>query len=238
MPDELPETPAPAGDAPWSTDLSALGLDESQAAAVDGYLREKWQPRMTQYEQQVAKLAPAAELWQDFQADPQGTYAAVGEQLFGDEFAQNLNGLWQPADETEETPAAVEPAPIDPRVQALIDAEEARQQRAAYEARLAEVREQHQDVEPELIAPFVVAAEGDWNMAVQAYQHWMGQARERFGLTVPEEVLPPTAVGTSAAQGGTTPPPVQQQFGSLDDALDSAMDDMRAARAPSTVGTI
>ena len=40
-----------AGPAPWANDLAERGLDDPR---IDQYLREVWQPRMTQFEQDLA----------------------------------------------------------------------------------------------------------------------------------------------------------------------------------------
>jgi hypothetical protein len=229
---------APAGDAPWSADLAGLGLDDTARQAVDGYLRAQWQPRMTQFEQQLSEAAPARELWQDFHANPQETYLAVGAQLFGDEKASELEALIaaaEAADEGDDAPSA----PSDPRVQAMLEDYEARQRSDAYSAKLAEVKAAHTDLDEELFHPFVIAADGDFGQAVARYRAYVEQFKAKHGVSpeVPQVPDAPATLGLSGGDGPAVPPPTTERYDSLDAALDATLAEMRTGSAPA-VGTV
>jgi hypothetical protein len=230
--------PAPTSDAPWASDLQGLGLDADSFGKVDGYLRQSWQPRMTQFEQQVAELAPARELYQDF-VNPDtaaDTFLAVGAQLFGDEKAEALAKLIA----EQEAAAAAEPAApaqqLDPRVQALIEREEAAEREAAYRSELDRVKSTNPDLDEDLFHPFVIAADGNIDAAVQRYNQWHGQARSKFAPAEAGEAAPPTALGTGDG-GGTAVPPTSPRYDSIDAALDATLAEMRPGTPPA-VGTV
>lgn len=84
------QDPAQAGTAPWTADLESRFPDPDQRAAVDAYLRETQQPRMTQLEQQVAEARDAQNLFDQFREDPNGTFIAVTEQLYGEDARDRL----------------------------------------------------------------------------------------------------------------------------------------------------
>jgi len=78
-----------AGPAPWANDLAERGLDDPR---IDQYLREVWQPRMTQFEQDLAGWSELfggdmeaaqimAGLAEALDNDPEGTYQQMGELL-------------------------------------------------------------------------------------------------------------------------------------------------------------
>lgn len=82
-----PENNQP-GAAPWAGDLASRFEDEGVRGQVDAYLRESWQPRMTQLEQQVAQQPnvpdEAVALFNDLMSDPKQTVTTLIEELFGD----------------------------------------------------------------------------------------------------------------------------------------------------------
>lgn len=225
--------PAPAGDAPWSSDLAGLGLDASSLAAVDGYIRERWQPRMTQYEQQVRELAPAQELWKDFHEDPDGTFVAVGAQLFGEDKVAALQEVLAAQAAAAEAPTS---EPLDPRLQALLDEREQVEQKTAYDAAVAQVKEAKPDLVEEWFHPFVVAAEGHMDEAVTRYDQWLTSVQSRFAPAEEQAPAPPATLG-GGGQDGPAAPPVSEKYASLDDALDATLADMRRAQV-APVGTV
>ena len=76
-------TPQYTSSGPWADDIRSSFTDPEVQAQVDAFLRAKIQPHVTQVEQQAAE---ARQLYDAFQADPYAAYAAVGEQLYGEQY--------------------------------------------------------------------------------------------------------------------------------------------------------
>lgn len=240
-----PVAPAPvptpaAGDAPWSADLAALGLDDTGRSAVDQYLRTSVQPRVTQLEQEVATSKVARELFTDLQEAPLETFLAVGEQLFEGADPNALRAaLGLPP---EDAPPAVAPAApeLDPRVAKLIADDEAREAQRHWDTSMAPIKAADATITDAIFSPFVVAAGGDFDQAKALYDQQVAALRTAHGLApevvVPAEAVPaPDVIGTGTG-GGTVPPPTETQYGSLSDAFDATLAEVRAAReAPSVV---
>lgn len=233
-PEAAPAAPA-AG--PWSSDLASYIADDNARAEADRYLREKWQPHVTQLEQQIAQAKPALALHQDFVDDPAGTLVAVGQQLYGEEFGQQLQGLLT-ADEGNEPEPEHEPTPapaVDPRVQRMVEAFEANEQQQAYQSLLANAKTSNPDItiEDEIFHPFVIAADGDFDQAVAQYRAFQAKVAQHFGPAGEPVAAPPATLGSDAT--GVAVPPIQPKYDSLDAALDDTLAEMRANRAPVTV---
>lgn len=235
-----PVTPTP-GDAPWSADLPTYFQDEAARAAADRYLREKHQPYVTQLQQQVAEAAPARQLYEGFLESPNETLLEVASELYGDEVAGKFQALLEAGVEPEAAAAAaVEAAPqpaVDPRLEEMWAEREAQRHQAAYEAELARVQGEHPTVDAELFAPHVVANSGDFDKALASYKIWEANVAAKYGGT-PAEAHVPAVLG-SGGSTGVQPQPIEQKYGSLDDALDATLAEMRAAReAPTVVGSV
>lgn len=238
-----PPAEPPSGGSPWDADLAALVPDEALRGQVSGYLGEKWQPRMTQLEQELAAAKPGSAMYDDFLKDPIGTYRAIGAQMFGDEFGVQLDTML----EGDETPPPVTPAeqlaapPMDPRVQAVVEAHETQQHQAQYRQNLDRLKgpdPENPQLNEELFHPFVVAAEGDFDQAFASYKEWEKQVAAAYGPpAVVDPAAPPAPV--TLAEGGTAPP-VAKKYTSIDEALYDTLDEMRATRtpAPATVGSV
>lgn len=231
-----PAPTPPANDAPWSADLAGLGLDDTARAAVDGYLRQTWQPRMTQYEQQVRELAPAQELWKDFHEDPDGTFIAVGSQLFGEDKVDALQALLAEQQAAAAESDAEPTGQLDPRLQALLDEREAVAHREAYENAISQVKAVKPDLVEEWFHPFVVAAEGHMDDAVARYDAWLGSVQSKLGAAPPAPADAPATLGGGSPDGPAAPP-VAETYGSLDDALDATLAEMRRGTV-APVGTV
>jgi hypothetical protein len=244
-PDERPggggEAPAPEAvvpslpDSPWSSDLSGLGLEGDSLTRVDAYLRGTWQPRMTQFEQQLAQSANARELWDDFQADPRNTYLAVGAQLFGDEKVEALEKLL--AQQEEAAQAQEAESPTDPRVAKMLEDYEARQQREAYERQLGAVKAANPELDEDLFHPFVIAAEGNFDDAVSRYNTYMGTVQAKYGQPQIEVPDAPTTLGIGDGDGGSVVPPTAERYDSIEAALEATLAEARGGSAPA-VGTV
>jgi hypothetical protein len=169
----------------------------------------------------------------------------VAQELFGDDLSQNIVDVLAREDEREAA-GEVEPSPeyeaLPPAVQEAVDYVRNEKGRTAYETELARVKEDlPEDIElhEDLFHPFVAAAEGDWKAAEEAYKTWYGQAKEKFGLNVPNpedvpEPAPTTIDGKSASPSSATP--TEKEYTSFDDALDDFFKEQK--RPPSTVGSV
>lgn len=142
---------------------------------------------------------------------------------------------------------------LPPEVQNAVAAQEQEKQREAYYSEIDRVKAERGDDLPQtavegeedkteavldvdLFHPFVVAANGDFDSAAEAYIKWIGQAKEQFGVKVPEgEVdVPPTAINSETKDASVKPPQVKEGQ-SLDDALDDFFNEQKSP--PPTVGS-
>lgn len=236
------------GTGPWAADLASLGLDEQSLAAVDEYMRSKVQPRITQLEQKSSVAENAQRFYEDFNSDPLNTYIAVTEEVFGADYAQqvaqNLEQLLAEGDTGDESQTPTEGEPVqtgnlDPRVARVVEHFETEQARSQYQSAKQEVlgKDENKDIDPDLFDPFVAAAEGDWDLAVQGYRAFYDRFSSKFAPSdgsQPEPQAPP-AMGGNAQ--GTTTPPVQTKYNSTSEAIDAMFDDARGGPAP-PVGTV
>lgn len=225
----------PAGAGPWAADLAAMFPDESTRTQVDTFLRSKVQPHVTQIETQYA---PARQLYDGLNDPEQSviTYLAATEQLYGAEVAQKVAeslGLTDEPAAPEGQPPSAQPQ-LTPEQQRAIDWAQAQEAEQLYQSELSRVKAVDPNVQDELFAPFVVGAEGDFDQALRSYQAWHNAAHPQ-----PPAADPPPPPATLTDQGApAAAPPVAEKF-TLDDALDSALADLRAARAaPTTVGSV
>lgn len=228
--DSEPKAKDESGPAPWAKDLSDRGLDDPR---IDEYLRDVWQPRMTQFEQQVAewsdmfggdmeKAAIMAGLAEALEADPEGTYSQMGELL----------GI-----------VAGEPAPDAPDSEALADGEmpdedggepdeyrqwvmdkmaqeQEAQQDEAYEALLGELEEAHPGFDRELFHAAIVAFEGDPEMALEWYMKYH---------RAPEPEASPD--GPAPLGEGDVTPPEQAEYSNIGDAIADFMSQDKTAKS-------
>lgn len=242
-----PTTPAPAapviGDGPWRADLEALIEDPTYRAKVDQFLRDKVQPHTTKLEQQVAAQKDAVRLYSAFEEDSTAAYVAVTNDLFGEERAQEILAYLQqhlgatPA--PEQIPGQTQ-MPLDPRMQQAIDYVENQQNEAFYAKEIARVTEANPDVVEHLLHPFVAAANGDFDQAVELYHSAAADFASRFTNQPEGEPAPvaPAVVGsdTATAQASTTP--VEPKKQTMNEAIDSFMAEQRANREAPPVGTV
>lgn len=248
--------PAPVNPGPWAADLATYFGDNQEAiAAADRYMREKVQPRITQLEDGTK---PARELYDDLLNDPQNTLAAVVSELYGEEVGTKFAALFgeegegAPAGTTveqavEQAAAATADEPPEWAKPILEDYQSRKQREAdeqartageqAYQEVLADLRKNHADLtdaDMELIHPFMAAAGGDPEAAYAGYQAYKEQVAKALGVepAAPEPVAEPPAVLPSA---GTTPPPVQKNYPTLDAAMDDWFAERRAASPPPVI---
>lgn len=237
VPETPPETP-PVADAPWSSDLAGYVVDPAERANADRYLREKWQPHVTKLEQDLASARPGVALHNDFVNDPDNTFVAVAQELWGDDAHDKLQELFASQNPETPPPAANEPPPQDPRVTAMVEAYEVSEQQRQYQDLLTQTKTANPDVEivDALFHPFVIAADGDFSEAVPTYQAWLTEARSHLGSPPPPSTPPPSTLGSDTPGG--PPPPVQPRYATIDEALDATLDEMRSSRQPAPVGVV
>lgn len=252
------------GSAPWENDLASRFEDENVRQSVDEFLRTSVQPYVTQLEQD--RNPDADRLYAELNERPGDTFLAITEELFGPEAAQRVQNTLLSSfddvdddddedDEGDDDAAGVDTSgqqnSLDPRVERVVSAYEQEQQRAAYNAELATVKAQAEregvKVVDELIAPFVVASDGDLRTAYQGYKKFVGEWQQAFGQTPDaadqvtaaaaaesQEQQPPPVLGSDST--GSTTPPTQRKYTSIDDALDDFFDEQKSP-APPAVGT-
>lgn len=199
------------GPTPWAKDLADRGLNDPR---FDEYLGEVWQPRMTQYEQQVAQYNDLfggdmeraqimAGLAEALENDPVGTYEEIGR-LLGlandgeyDEFAgdegemPDEDGDYEQPDEYREW------------VMQKMQEEEIMRQDQAYESLLTELDEAYPGFDRELFHAAIVAHDGNPEAALEWYMKYH-KAPEPV-----EEHDGPTPLG----EGNPTPPEAKEYSG-------------------------
>lgn len=235
--------PSGQGAGPWANDLAELFPDESVRTQVDGFLREKIQPHVTQLEQRGKDLELAGQLYSELQSNPAETYLAITEDIFGPQAAEAVRDqlvqlYGQDEDEQDDADEPVQ-GQLPPEVQELLDERKEQKQAAEYKAQMDSAVEKYKEsdnpVVPELFHPFVLAAQGDFDLAYQGYVQWLGQAKAQFAAQPEAEADPPPNTLASDT-AGSTEPPTTKKYTSIDEALTDFFAEQRAA-APPVVGS-
>lgn len=248
-PPAAPEPAAPVNPGPWAADLERFPEEVRQE--VDAYLRETWQPRVTQLEQRPDLPDTAAQLWNDLNGDnyAQAFLSLTGE-LFDEDVAQEVLGLLANHYSDEEPPpepAGDQPSvdQLPPEVQALVEKEAEREYNEAIEAAVAAKTDEQGNVTvpeiPEafrdLLHPLVVQSQGDVEAAASALRSKL-EAAGVLGTETPaphpDDVPdpPPPVVGDA-------PPPVvpTQKKQSLEDAIHDFWQEQQK-QPPPPVGSV
>lgn len=215
------------GTAPWAKDLADRGLNDPN---FDSYLREVWQPRMTQFEQDLGNWSNLfggdmeraqimAGLADALEQDPEGTYQQIGE-LLG--LLSESEGAPELEDEGygEEEYDDEEPDEYRQWVMSKMQEEEQAQQDAAYEELLTELETAHPGFDRELFHAAIVAFEGDPDQALEWYMKYHKPAQE------PAEMDGPDPVGE-----GNPVPPTQESYSGIGDAIAAFMSEDKTARS-------
>lgn len=243
-PPEAPPAPQPTPEpvtppsSPWASDLESKFEDEGVRANVDQFLRENVQPYVTKIEQDSVQHRDANKLWQDFTEDPVNTYVAITNELFGDELTQKVTGLIGGEDDDDDLDFDFDDTPQrDPATQEAVEYFQQQKREQAYQEELDRVKQANDglEIEEEMFHPFVVAADGDFDVAVAGYKRFVEQAQERFGVQVPnpEQVPAPPVIGSADRSPST--PPTEEHYDSLDDAMDAFLNETKSPPPP--VGT-
>jgi len=254
---------------PWDDKVASAFDDPEVQAKVSEFLGKEIQPYVTQLEQNTKPNRDATRLWEALETAPVETSIQVVKEMFGDEIGESFATILQGGDPTaevetpEETPAEegeeesqkVKFEDLPPEVQNAIAAQQQEEQKKAYYSEIDRVKEEHADRLPktgegddaevvldvDLFHPFVVAANGDFDQAIEAYASWQDKAKETFGIQVPEsasaegESTDPPPVIDSTTRDASATPPTEKTYDSLDDAIDDFFADQK--NPPPTVGT-
>lgn len=229
-PDSGKEAKDSGGPPPWAKDLAERGLDDPR---FDAYLNEVWQPRMTQFEQQVSEWSGMfdgdmeraqimAGLAAALDADPEGTYRQMGELLglsgsTDGEYDETDGGFEDdgyedgPDEDTDEYRQWV--------MQKMQEEQQAREDQQ-YQSLLDEIAERTPGFDPELFHTAIVAFDGDPEMAMEWY---MKYHRAPEAADTPDG---PTPVG----EGNPTPPEAEEYSG-IGDAINAFMSQDKASKA-------
>lgn len=256
------------GKSPWEDDVAAAFEDEDIAQKVSAFLGEKVQPYVTKVEQEAAPNRDAANLYTAFAEQPVETSIQTTRELYGDEIADKFAALLSGGDTAEEaatkvqaqtavdvtdqtaaTSKQIEFDQLPPEVKEQFAQQSAKNQREAYQAELDKTIEAHKaeltpegaegpQFDKELFHPFVVASQGDFEKAFTAYQNFQNQAKEKWGIQVPDtgdgKTTPPPVMNSTTKASGTKPPQ-EVKYESLDEAMDAFFEE--ANQAPPTVGS-
>lgn len=219
MADEPQAPPAPQIPAsPWQQDLTSR-FDAQTAAQVDTYLRERWQPRVTQLEQQYAETQSARELLASFQSDPVGTFNGVKQELInaGYTVEQATAAAQQQHDAAVAAPPAPAPAQTaaaqteDPRLAEMYADWTRQRELQAYDAEIARIVNDptNADINPNRLHTFVAAADGDFTKALDMYRADVADVLTAYGIdpstATPQQQEAAAAEAQAAANGA---PPV------------------------------
>lgn len=252
---------------PWASDLEEAFEDETQRGAVSDFLAKTVQPYVTKIEQDSRPDRDAARLWKEFNDSPAETAVQVSRELFGDEIADQFVAILQgeegepaePKPAEGDEPVEATPAEGDePRkikfedlpgeVQEAFQAQKAEEERVAYYDEIDRLVEEHaddlpkgEDEKPQLninqFHPFVVATNGDFDAAYEGYAKWRDEAKEEFGIQVPdgEQVTDPPQTINSETRDSATKPPTEKEYATFDEAMDDFFEDQKTP--PPTVGS-
>lgn len=218
------------GPAPWAKDLADRGIADPN---VDAYLREVWQPRMTQYEQQMSqwdqlfggdmeRAQIMAGLAEALENDPAGTYQQMGE-LLGllddGEYGDYEEGEFPDEGDEYAEDDGEQPDEYRQWVMEKMQQEHEAQQDAEYEGLLTDLETEHPGFDRELFHAAIVAFDGDPEMALNWYMKYH-RAPEPG-----DEMDGPTPVGE-----GNPTPPEQEQYSGLGDAIDAFLSQDKTSR--------
>lgn len=250
---------------PWDDKVAEAFEDPEVAAKVSAFLGESVQPYVTKIEQEARPSRDATRLWEALESAPVDTSIQIVKEMFGDDLGDQFAALLQggepsqvevPTPEAEETEDDKRVAfdDLPPEVQNAVAAQQQEEQRKAYYSEIDRVKDANADKLPtvgegdeaevqldvDLFHPFVVAAGGDFDAAMEGYLGWQDKAKESFGINVPETAAveeaqePPPVIDSSTRESGTKPP-TEEKYETLDDAIDSFFEDQK--NPPPTVGT-
>lgn len=229
-------TPSGPGEGPWAKDLEFFE-DEQIRGQVDTFLREKVQPRITQLEQ-AQTPEEAAVLYSQLQENPLDTYVKLTEALYGEEASQKvaaaLNDYYGLNDDEDFDYEGEEQVQQDPELTQVKEIVLAQEREKAYNAKIDELKAEHPQVDGDAIAPFVVSAEGDWDLALKEYLKWYESMEAKFK---PQQEVTPEQVpdAPQTLGGGPSTPPIKKEYKSIDDALDDFFAEEAAKQAPPVV---
>lgn len=216
------------GTAPWAKDLADRGIADPN---VDAYLREVWQPRMTQFEQQMSqwdqlfggdmeRAQIMAGLADALEHDPAGTYEEIGRLLglvtdgeYDD--AQADEGM----QDGEYDEGENELSQYRQWIEEQMEQQKIMEQDIAYEDLLNHLETENPGFDRDLFHAAIVAFDGDPDMAFEWYMKYH---------RAPE---PPAEFDGPDPMGESNPaPPEAKEYSGIGDAIADFMSDMKTAK--------
>lgn len=222
------------GPSPWLKDLEGLGLNPEHVPSVDEYLRTQWQPRMTEFEQQVAEWSNLfggdmeraqimANIANALEEDPAGTYRQIGELLELVDSETDGDALPVGDEGDMGDPEGEDTGEPDPRQQFLDELMEQHKQQQAdamYERMMDGIREEFPGLDEDLFNTALLAHGGD----VAGARAWYAPRHQP--LRTPDEPPP------SADEPPAPTPPAREKPASISDAVNRWMSDREVASRP------
>ena len=218
------------GTAPWAKDLADRGLNDPN---FDAYLREVWQPRMTQFEQDLGNWSNLfggdmeraqimAGLADALEQDPEGTYQQIGELLglLTDSEEGSPMGEDQLAGDGPDETDGAEPDEYRQWVMSKMQEEQEAKQDAAYEDLLVELETAHPGFDRELFHAAIVAFDGDPDQALTWYMKYHRAPEPAAEMDGPDPV-----------GEGNPVPPTQETYSGIGDAIAAFMSEDKTARS-------
>jgi hypothetical protein len=208
----------PIKPSPWQQDIESTFTDPEVQEAVDEFMRTRYQPRVTQLEQQLASTRDAQGLWERIHSDPLGTFNQLRDELVGLGYpVAEATAVAQAT--VEENTAAPAPESVaaaaqeDPRVAEMYADWQRQRELAAYDATIEDIvnRPENADINPNRLHTFVAAADGDFNRALEMYRADVATVLQTYGIdpetatAQQQEQAAELAAGQVAAPGA---PPV------------------------------
>lgn len=244
-PEPTPAAPSNENPTPWNDDLAQAFTDEAVRAQVDQFLRSTVQPYVTNLEQATQQDRDARRLWEDFNTRPEATFASVARELFPDNADQLLEVLSGqggdpevPENDPESVDFAIDEDELPESVREAVQYIQDQKQEQAFQSNLARVKADNPDVsvKDELFYPFISAAEGDFDIAIENYKEFTKEFKEEL-TAVPDEITPepetPPAPPVLNGENAAPTPPVEPQKQTMDEALDDWFAEIKGA--PPTV---
>lgn len=181
----------PLKPSPWQQDIESTFTDPEVQEAVDEFMRSRYQPRVTQLEQQLAGTRDAQNLWNRIHEDPLGTFNALRDELVaaGYPLAEATAAAQATVQDAQAAPApqateVASAAQEDPRVAEMYAAWTREQEMKQYDATIAEIVNDpaNADINPNRYHTFVAAADGDFNRALEMYRADVAQVLADYGV--------------------------------------------------------
>lgn len=235
-----PQPPASSGAAPWAKDLEGLGLAPDGLAAVDKYLRDQWQPRMTEFETKNKgymdlfggsdeSMQTAASMFKAFQENPEDAFVQLGLAMGYIDEADLGEDPQGALDEQLGQPEQPQTA-LPPEYQQWMDEKMAAEREEKEMQKLNDYFDtvakqfEGQDFDRDLYHMLFVGAMGNEDAALEKYRTYASAlAAGQAPATPPAPPVLNDATGNTPVAGGPKPK-------TIDEAMNAFMEMDRAAK--------